>query len=514
MRPTHPLAPLFSLALTLAVAAQAPPPAAPAAPPTPLTKERVEAIAQRAFAAFRPVGMALAVVQDGEPLVELGLGERRAGVPVTPRTLFNIASCSKAFTATLIAQLVRDGKLGWDDRAVDRVPGFRMQDPWITAHMTIADLLSHRCGLVTFAGDLLWYGSDYDDQQVLARIERLPIQQRFREQFGYQNLMYMVAGLAAERAAGSGTWEELVEQRLLQPLGMQDSRASAQRLPADAERAWPHIDGVEVLDHEFVACKPAASIYSSVHDLSAWITALVGKDAQGGPIDEAMRRELWRPHVAMGTGAGASTADLRAYGMGWFLYVEQGKKLVEHDGGMPGFLSKVSLLPADRFGFVVLNNANDGVLNEAIKAALLAAHGGGDPDIVIDRFARIAERVHARDAAARQKREQARIPDTAPSLPLTAYAGRYEDAVYGPAEIALAGEQLSIELLPSKRRLHGTLSHWHRDVFRVDFPDRFLPFALIRFSLDVEGKVAAFAIDCPIADFDFGALDFRRATAK
>ncbi len=68
-------------------------------------------------------------------------------------------------------------------------------------------------------------------------------------------------------------------------------------------------------------------------------------------------------------------------------------------------------------------------------------------------------------------------------------------------------------LLPSKRRLFGTLQHWHNDTFRVDWPDKFLPFGLVRFDLDHEGKVAAFRIDCPIADFDFGALDFRRTAA-
>lgn len=509
------LAALLALACTFAPATGQAPAAAQGRAGTtapPLDAAQVDAIAQQAFATFAPMGMALAVVQDGKLLAEVARGERRKGEPATPRTLFNIASCSKAFTAARIAQLVAEGKLAWDDRVVDRVPEFRMADPWIAAHMTIADLLSHRCGLVTFAGDLLWYGSDYTDAEVLARIERLPIVQPFRERFGYQNLMYLVAGIVAERATGK-PWVELVEQRLFAPVGMADSRAAAQRLPEGAERAFPHIDGVEIPDHEFVACKPAASIYSSVHDLSRWIAMWLagGKAGDATVVGDAAIRELWRPHVGIGGGAGAATADFRSYGMGWFLSVQDGNKLVEHDGGMPGFLSKVSLLPADRFGFVVLNNANDGVLNEAVKAAVLAAHAGNDPMPVLERFGKIAERIKARERTAVQKREAARIAGTQPSLPLAAYAGRYTDKVYGDAEIALVEDHLQITLLPSRRRMFGALSHWHQDVFRVDFPDRFLPFALVRFALDVEGKVAAFAIDCPIADFDFGALDFRRA---
>jgi CubicO group peptidase (beta-lactamase class C family) len=480
-----------------------------------LSAADVEALAQKAFEAFAPKGLALAVIKDGEPLVELALGERRDGLPATPRSLFNIASCSKAFTAALVAQQVKDGKLRWSDRVVDHVPEFKMQDPWITAHMTVADLLSHRCGLVTFAGDLLWYGSSYSDAEVLARIEKLPIVQGFRDQFGYQNLMYMVAGVVLERTTGR-SWEQLVEERITAPLGMSDTRASVQRLPADAERAYPHIDGVQVEEHEFVACKAAASMSSSVHDLTRWMRALLngGELDDAKILDKAALAELWRPRVTLGGGrSGEDLRDFRSYGMGWFLSIERGKKLVEHDGGMPGFLSKVSLLPADRFGFVVLNNANDGVLNEALKAALLAAHAGEDGMAQIERFAAIGERVHKRDKAEKERREAQRLPDTQPRLDLGEYVGLYTDAVYGSASVELRDGRLEVALLPSKSRLYGPLSHWHHDTFRVDFPDRFLPFALLRFDFDFEGKVAGFRIDCPIADFDFGALDFRRVAA-
>ncbi len=471
----------------------------------------VESLVRTAQERFGTKGLAVAVVQDGEVLAEVACGERATGSPMTTTSLCNIASCSKAFTAAAIAILVQEGKLGWDDRVVDCVPEFRMADPWITAHMTVSDLLSHRCGLVTFAGDLLWYDSDYDDAEVLRRLEKLPITQRFREQFGYQNLMYMVAGIIVQRTSGM-PWERFVEERFMAPLGMQNSRASAQRLPPDAEKALPHIAGEPIPDHEFVACKPAAAIYSSVHELTTWMRMLLGGGKWNGValLSEASLREMWRPHVMTSGGSGALTNDFRSYGMGWFVSLERGKKLVEHDGGMPGFLSKVSLMPAERFGFVVLNNTDDGVVNEAVKRALLAARAGGDGKAEIERLAEVGKRIHAREKSAAEKRAAARQPDTKPSLALAAYAGRYEDAVYGPAAVTMTGDQLRVVLEPSKRRLFGTLSHWHHDTFRVDFPDKFLPFALVWFELDHTGAVAGFRIDCPIADFDFGALDFRR----
>ncbi len=479
---------------------------------SPLDADQVRALVERAHQKFDQAGIAVAVVQDGKPLVEVAFGERATGQPMTPNTLCNIASCTKAFTAAAVAMLVEEGKLGWDDRVVDHVPEFRMADPWITAHMTVRDLLSHRCGLVTFEGDLLWYGSDYDDAEVLRRIEKLPITQRFRDQFGYQNLMYLVAGVLIARVSGT-LWEDFVEQRFFAPLGMTASRACAQRLPADAERALPHIDGKVIPDHEFVACRPAAAVYSSVHELTNWMQMLLagGKWQGNRLLSEASLQQLWRPNVTTsGTGSGPGTADFRSYGMGWFLSIEHGQKLVEHDGGMPGFLSKVSLIPAEGFGFVVLNDNNDGILNEAVKRALLAARAGGDGEQQIDRVALIAKRIHAGEQKDVERREATRQAGTQPSLALDAYAGTYEDTIYGRAEIRREQDALTIELVPSRRRLHGTLSHWHHDTFRVDFPDRFLPFALVRFDLDHLGAVVAFHIDCPIADFDFTALDFRR----
>ncbi len=481
-----------------------------------LTKAAVEDLAALAFERFQPKGLAIAVVQDGKTLIEVGYGIADGDAKVTPKTMFNIASCTKAFTAALVAQQVTEGKLHWTDRVVDHVPEFRMQDPWITTHMTIADLLCHRSGLVTFAGDLLWYGSDYSDAEVLRRMEKLPVAQGFRDQFGYQNLMYMVAGLVLERTTGR-SWEDLVEERLTKPLGMTSTRASAQRLEKDAKRAAPHIDGVVVSEHEFTACKPAASMSSSVHDLASWIRMLLA----GGTLDDAKVldaaafAQMWRPHTILGGGpGGANTRDFRSYGLGWFLSIEHGKKLVEHDGGMPGFLSKVSLLPADSFGFVVLNNANDGLVNEALKAALLAAHAGEDGKAQIERWSTIADRMKKRDASEKAAREAKRVVDTKATLAPDDYVGRYEDAIYGPAEVSLEADTLRVVLLPSRRKLHGAMTHWHHDTFRVDFPDRFLPFALFRFEFDTDGKVAGFRIDCPIADFDFGALDFRRVRAE
>jgi hypothetical protein len=130
---------------------------------------------------------------------------------------------------------------------------------------------------------------------------------------------------------------------------------------------------------------------------------------------------------------------------------------------------------------------------------------------ILQRIATIKKRIDSDAKKAIAKREGQRREGTSASHEIKDYAGDYEDDIYGEATVSLteAGE-LSLVLVPAKRRLFGTMKHWHNNTFRVNFPDKFLPFALISFKLDSQSNVASFKIDCPIADFDFGALDFQR----
>lgn len=474
----------------------------------------LRAVVQHAFDTFHPVGLAVAIVQGDDVVLEMGLGERVAGSgePILPGTPFNIASCTKAFTAATVGKLVAEGRLAWDDPVNAIVPRFRLADPWITRHLTVRDLLCHRSGLKTFEGDLLWYGTSYTDDEVLARMDRLPITRRFREQFGYQNLLYMVAGRVVGAVSGRD-WPTYVHEELLQPLGMTCTAVGTQGLPQDAQPAMPHIGGERIEPVQFQACQPAGAIWSSASDMTRWMRMLLSDGQWEGRtlLPPDVLHACWTPHTIIAGGRSPiAIEDFNAYGLGWFLAVFDGKKFVEHDGGMPGYLSKVTLVPADRFGLVILNNTDRSLLNLALRRAIMAERSGEDGKAMIDRYAKAAAARADTVAAAAAARVAARVPDTTPTHALSAYAGRYRDAVLGDATVELAGDALRLVVLPAANTLTGELTHWHHDVFRVDFPDRFLPFALVQFELDVKGEVAGFRIDCPIDDFDFAALDFRR----
>lgn len=467
------------------------------------------------FNKFAPTGMAVAIIQNGEVVLKTAYGYKDAEskTPLNENSLFNIASCSKAFTAACIAMLVADGKIGWKDKVVDYVPGFQLADPCISNEMTIRDLLCHRSGLATFYGDLLWYGTDYSNEEIISRMRYLPILREFRSEFGYQNNMYMVAGEVIRRVTGK-TWSEFLSQRIFKPLSMTSSRPSNDELESGQDIAYGHINGEKQGVYDFNGTKPAASIYSSVDELTHWMQMLLDKGKYGGQqvLTEHVINQMFAAHTAQNvSGAWKSWGvHFRAYGLGWGMWDYAGRKVVEHNGGMPGYISKVCLVPEENLGIVILNNGMDGLVNDVVRFKMLDQlldHDGQDWDKVFGNFKKMGEQFGEQ---AKQERISSQVKRTKMSVKLDDYAGDYEDKMYGKATVRMQGSDLKLTLVPSARIFSGTMEHWHYDTFKVQFNDPFLTYALITFDFNSSGKVSGFKIDLPNDDFHFENLDFRR----
>src|SRR5918995_1159862 len=170
-------------------------------------------------------GLAVAVVKDDRIVFAKGYGVRELNkpTPVDERTLFAIGSSSKAFTAASIAMLVDQAKLKWDDPATKYLPGFQLFDPYSTREVTVSDLLSHRSGLAR--GDLLWYASEYNRDEVLRRVRYLKPSWSLRARFGYQNIMFLAAGQIIPSVTGK-TWDDFMRERIFTPLGMTSTSTS------------------------------------------------------------------------------------------------------------------------------------------------------------------------------------------------------------------------------------------------------------------------------------------------
>ncbi len=506
------------LAITAAapLAAQRPPrrqpaPAAAAAPAAPQLPPDLDAFVARVLREFDTPGAAIAVVRDGRTVLAKGYGVRRsgAGEPVTERTLFQIASNSKAFTAGALAILVEDGKLRWNDRVVDVLPWFQLSDPYVTREMTVLDLLVHRSGLGLGAGDLLWFHSTYGRDEIVRRLRWVPLQNSFRATYNYDNVLYDVAGAVVEAVSGQ-TWDAFVRDRIFVPLGMSGSLTSVAQLPP-GDVAVPHgevggrlaVVPLDTADN----LGPGGGILSSVADMARWIRVQL----DSGKVDEGRRlwspartRELWTGRITLNPPAGA---NLAMYALGWNVYDFRGYKVVTHTGGLAGMISRVMLLPQLRTGFVILTNAESsamGVLTEYLRDFFTGAPAAD----YVARQQQADAGGESRDAAFLARLDSTRHPDVGPSLPLAAYAGTYRDAWYGDVAVAVDSGRLVIRFVPSPA-FTGALEHWQYDTFRVHWRWPSLPDAWITFALKPDGSVesAKMAAVAPSTDFSYDWQD-------
>ena len=272
----------------------------------------IDAYAARTMDTFEVPGLGLCIVESGKTTLAKGYGVRKLGAPgkVDAHTTFPIASNTKAFTAAALAVLIDAGKLGWDDKVVDRLPGFRMYDPYVTQEMTIRDLLVHRSGLGLGAGDLLFFPpTDLTRKEIVERLRYIKPATSFRSGYAYDNVLYIVAGEVIAQVSGQ-SWEEFVQQHLLRPLGMNDSVSSPDATKVD-NTIWPHarLDGpmrgmgkvVSVTrwsTHDNAA--PAGAIHASAADMARWLQVQLARGAlpDGKRLfSEAAAAEMWKPHT-------------------------------------------------------------------------------------------------------------------------------------------------------------------------------------------------------------------------
>jgi CubicO group peptidase (beta-lactamase class C family) len=477
--------------------------------------DKIDEICQKAYQQLNPTGVAVLVLKDGNVIYKKAFGYKNINKkePLTTKSLFNIASCTKAFTAASIGILVQEGKLKWTDKVIDYIPEFRLSDPYITKEMTITDLLCHRSGFATFDGDLLWYQTIYSDVDIIKKLKYLPIKQDFRSSFGYQNNMYLTAGEIIHRVSGK-SWSEFVQEHFFNPLDMTESRPSYDEVKPDQDVAQPHSNGKLQSVVAINACKPAGAIFSNVEELAHWATMLLndGKWNNNELLKPSTIQNLFSDKTVIGASQNLQKRGTHFYnyGLGWFLFDYQGKKIVEHDGGMPGYVSKVTLVPEEKIAVIILNNGEEEFINTALRYSLLDILLSGKEKDWITEYAGYKKQSEQRDENAEKERVAKRAINTHPSLPLAKYCGIFTDPTYGDAEVVLNGDSLRLTFLPAKETFTSMMGHWHYNTFKVKFKDAFLAYGLVTFNFNANGEVTDFKIDLPSNDFHFGDLDFKK----
>ncbi|HEY2685761.1 MAG TPA: serine hydrolase [Steroidobacteraceae bacterium] len=481
----------------------------------------LDAYAARVLKTFEVPGLAVAIVKDDKLVFAKGYGVRKLGdaTPVDENTLFPIGSNTKAFTSALLASLVDAGKMSWDDPVYERLPGFQMYDPYVSHEMTIRDLLTHRSGMGLGEGDLLfWPTTTYSRDDIIYKLRFMKPASSFRSRFAYDNLMYIAAGQIIPAITGE-TWENYLKSHILDPLGMKTTTLSVAALKASSDHAYPHerVDGV-LKTIPFVAldnAAPAGSINSSVSEMSNWLRLQLNRGVfpDGKHLfSEAQSSEMWTPQTILPNrqfpGSLAHLkSDYAAYGLGWGLRDYHGQQLVEHTGGVAGFVSRVMLVPEQKLGVVILTNAESGGAFDSILFHILDHYFGAPKTDWVDAF-KSAEDKQFADAAEFMKRQNSERADTKPSLPPEKYAGVYKDAWYGPATIRKENGGLVFTLDHTPAAI-GDLTYWQYDTFKAHWRDRTMEDAFLTFTLKPDGSIDHFTMKAvsPLADFSFDYQD-------
>ena len=316
-------------------------------------------------------GGAFAVVH-GDRIAHVGtFGVRASGesVPVTANTVFRVASVSKTFAAQLTAMLVSEGVLGWDDAVIDHLPEFRLGHPEYSRQLRIHHLLGQSTGVVPNAYDNLLNASQ-GMEQIVPRFAELEPMCSPGACYTYQNVLFALVGPAIERSTGF-SYEQLVEARLLEPLGMRHASVGMDAYLASSDRARPHVRRGGVwwatdVNENYYRVAPAAGINASILDMGHWLMAQLGHRPE--VIAPTLVEEVTAKHVR-------TARDLRRkgwrdlltdahYGLGWRIYTIGDEEIYLHSGWVQGFVAEVAFSRDRQLGLAVVLNAESSALNE------------------------------------------------------------------------------------------------------------------------------------------------------
>jgi CubicO group peptidase (beta-lactamase class C family) len=513
-----------SIALTLALGSSMVQAAAP-------TEAQIDSLATRVLQEFSVPGLAVGIIKDGRVVLAKGYGVREQGgtAAVDANTLFAIGSNTKAFTTAALAILVDEGKIHWDDRVIDYLPDFRMWDPYVTREFRIRDLLTHRSGLGTGAGDLMFVTpTDFTRNDLLHALRYLKPVSSFRTRYAYDNLLYVIAGQIIPVVTGQ-SWEDFVTARILKSLHMDNCAVEESRLADHSNIAAPHVivDGkltkIPPLSIPLVA--PAGAINCNVTGMLKWANTQLGRGKSPDGVQlfsAAQSAEMWSPQTILPTGSNdrmtLTHTHFASYGLGWSLEDIDGYERVSHNGGLPGMVTHVSLIPELNLGVVVLTNQQQVAALEAVSMQIVEGYANAPRrDWIVASKANLAkreQRIKEADAASAVAAGGGQAAGSAQTTNLSAYVGTFKDPWRGEATIDLRGNSLNLTFSHT-HALSGPMVPVGLNLFVVHWADRSLNAdAYVRFSTDYAGKVSGFTMQAVSAStdfsFDFQDLDFSK----
>jgi CubicO group peptidase (beta-lactamase class C family) len=469
-----------------------------------VSSAEIDSLVQKALQKFQGVGVAIAVVKDGEIIHEKGYGVQSINTkePVNEYTNFQIASTTKAFTAAALAMLVDEGKLSWKDKVRIHIPEFTMNNEYVTEHFTVADLLCHRSGLASNAGDLMLFpdGADFTVDDVLKNLRFLEPVSEFRTQFDYNNLMYIVTGEVVARVSGR-TWDEFVQTRILDELEMNHSFATLNRALMDNHNlAKPHSirsgKPTEIPYYNGAIAGPAGDIVSNVHDMATWMNLQLNQGKFGANSEKELfsddrQLEMWSIHTNIEGNPFPPNfnSHFGGYGLGWNLADINGNLMVAHSGGINGMSAEIVMIPDQQLGIIIFTNIDGGAgmgITRAIEGTLLEKYLGLETMDWVELMGMMVQ-FQAEAESENDQVWETVAKNRKTKLNEQAYIGIYEDQWFGKVEVSLKADQLWFKSHRSPK-FNGALKFYQGNTFAIKWEEGSdLPDAFILFNLDENG---------------------------
>ncbi|HEY4147181.1 serine hydrolase [Pinirhizobacter sp.] len=496
-------------------------------PPTP--DPSLEAFAHKAMQTFDTPGMALVTV-EGDAITTHAWGVRKLGetAAVDAHTIFPIGSNTKAFTTAALAILVDQGKLRWDDRVVDKLPGFRMYDAYASNEMTVTDLLVHRSGLGLGEGDMMMFPtSDRSRAELVHDIRYLKPARSFRGGYDYDNVLYIAAGELVEAVSGQ-RWEDFIQHHILGPLQMRDTQTSIDARVADqVSLHGKNTTAVRGTGRQAVLSTvmtgnvfaPAGALQTSASDMGHWLQLQL----HGGRIDKDRRifsaisaEALWTPQTLIPIPAAPlplalAQPQFEAYALGFEVQDYRGHRIITHLGGVLGGISAVVIIPEKQAAFAIMINSEDEGTLFAMREHLLDTYLSLPSPDWIASYKQVIDQRNTAAVEALKANSAVTHAERGPSLPLSGYAGVYRDPWYGTATIGQGKNSAGALTISFDRTpgLHGKLEHVQFDTFRTHWTMPDVEDAYVTFALNPDGSIDQMSMKAisPIADFSWDYQD-------
>ena len=330
----------------------------------------VDQLLASSYPADQP-GAAVIVVKDGEVVLRKGYGmaDLELGVPVAPEMVFEIGSVTKQFTAAAVLLLQEQGKLRVEDEVTKHLPDY----PTHGERITIDHLLTHVSGIPSYTGMPEWLPRVREDMKVadvITLFKDKTLEFKPGEQMRYNNSAYFLLGAIIEKASGK-SYEQFVEEEIFKKLGMVNSRYGRHEEIVSRRAKGYSRDENGARNAEYGSMTQpyaAGSLMSTVDDLAAWDRALSSEAL----LKKASLERMFTP------GRLNSGKSLR-YGYGLGVIEVEGRRVLEHGGGIFGFTSFLMRVPEEKLFVAILTNSDSSEVSPDFLALRIVAKALGKP---------------------------------------------------------------------------------------------------------------------------------------